>query len=243
MTGTYIEYQGKKYPLRELTIDMWGNIMKYKNILEEMDLYVKMIADMTGLTTEEVRQSDAHSIIETGSLLYNYINQESKDVKYNLEHKGIQYELCDFSRMSFGQFVDIDSFMSKEESYKIANLNELAAYLYTEKGKKYGDSDFKKKIEEFKTLRVRDIEAAVFFLWTLEKALPVLTQLYSENKWMWRMAKMKILFLNFGATMSGFLNSRRTKFGKLIVLLVFPLFFVSTIFRSFLTYMRNKIKQ
>jgi hypothetical protein len=243
MLGTYIEYNNKKYPIKELTIEIWANIMKYKNILDEVDLYVKMIADMTGLSTDEIRQSDANSIIETGTLLYNYINQESKDIKYNLEHNGIQYELCDFSRMSFGQFIDIDTFMGKDEAYKIANLNELASYLYTEKNKKYGDADFKKKIEDFKTLKVRDVEAAVFFLWTLEKALHPLTQVYSKSKWNWVMVKTIIIFLNFGVTMSGFLNSRRTKFGKLIVLLLSPLFFVSTICHTFLTYIRNKIKR
>jgi len=243
MNKTYIEYNNKKYPIKELTIEIWANIMKYKNILDDVDLYVKMIADMTGLSTDEVRQSDANSIIETGTLLYNYINQESKDIKYNLEHNGIQYELCDFSRMSFGQFIDIDTFMSKDEAYKIANLNELASYLYTEKNKKYGDVDFKKKIEDFKTLKVRDVEAAVFFLWTLEKALQPLTQVYSKNKWTWLMVSLIVIFLNFGATMSGFLNSRRTKFGKLIVLLLSPLFFVSTISHTFLTYIRNKIKR
>ena len=29
---TYIEYNNKKYPIKELTIEMWANIMKYKNI-------------------------------------------------------------------------------------------------------------------------------------------------------------------------------------------------------------------
>ena len=243
MTKTYIEHNNKKYPIKELTIEMWGNIMKYKNILDEVDLYVKMIADMTGLSTQEVRETDANSIIETGKLLYNYINQESKDIKYNLEHNGIQYELCDFSRMSFGQFIDIDTFMAKDEAYKISNLNELASYLYTEKNKKYGDVDFKKKIEDFKTLKVRDIEASVFFLWILEKALLPLTQVYSNSKWKWWMVKMTIIFLNFGVTMYGFLNSRKTKFGKLMVLLLSPLFFVSIISRTCLTYIWNKIQR
>jgi hypothetical protein len=243
MTKTYIDHQGKKYPIQELTIKMWGDIMKYKNILDDVELYVKMISEMTGMSDEEVKEADADTIIETGKDLFKYINQESRQVFYTIKHKDTEYDLCDFSNMSFGQFVDIDTFMSKDEAYRISNLNELAAYLYTEKGKKYGEADFKKNIEKFKQLPMKYIEGAVFFLWTLERGLLGLSQLYSKNKWLTRGLKVIIVLASFGATISGYLNSRRTKFGKLLVLLVSPLFFVSTIFRTFLTYVRNKTKR
>ena len=243
MTKTYIDHQSKKYPIQELTIEMWGNIMKYKNILDDVELYVKMISEMTGMSYEEVKEADADTIIETGTDLFKYINQESRQVFYTIKHKDIEYDLCDFSNMSFGQFVDIDTFMSKDEAYRISNLNELAAYLYTEKGKKYGATDFKKNITLFKDLPFKYIEGAVFFLWTLERGLLGLSQVYSKNKWLWKTIKLKILFHNFGDTIFGLTNSQRTKFGKLIVLLLSPLFFVSIIFRSSLTYVRNKIKR
>jgi hypothetical protein len=243
MSKAYIEYNNKKYPIRELTIEMWANIMKFKNILDQVDLYVKMIADMTGLTTEQVRDGDANELVKCGELLYSFINQESKQVYNTIKHNDVEYELADFGNISFGQFVDIDSFIMKDEAYKIANLNELASYLYTEKGKKYGETDFKKSIENFKTLPMKYVEGAVFFLWTLEKELFGLSQVYSKNKWIVRGVRILLIFLNFGATISGLLNSQRTKFGKLTVLLVSPLFFVSTICRSLVIYIRNKIKR
>ena len=243
MVGTYIEYDNKKYELKELTIEKWQNILKFKDILDETDVYIRMIAEMTGLTPEQVKQGDARAIVECGQMLDAYLNQESKQVYMTMKHNNVEYELVDFGNITFGQFVDIDTFIMKDESYKIANLNELAAYLYTEKGKKYGEGDFKKNIENFKQLPMKYIEGAVFFLWTLERGLLSLSEVYSENKWMWKWVKMTMVFRNFGVTISGFLSSRKTKFGKLIVLLVSPLFFVSTIFRTFLTYMRNKIKR
>ena len=240
MGNTYIEYDNKKYEIKELTIDKWQNIMKFKDILDETELYIRMIAEMTGLKPEQVKDGDAQSIMVCGKMLESYIGQETKKVYGNITFEGIEYELVDFGNITFGQFVDIDTFIMKDESYKIANLNELAAYLYTEKGKKYGEADFKKNIEKFKQLPMKYIEGAVFFLWTLERGLLGLSQLYSENKWLTRGLKVTIVLASFGATISGYLNSRRTKFGKLIVLLVSPLFFVSTIFRTFLTYVRNK---
>jgi hypothetical protein len=243
MAGTYIEYDSKKFELQELTIEKWQNIMKFKDIYDEVDMYIMMISEMTGLTPEQIRNGDAKSIVESGKGLYSYINQQSKEVYYQMKYKDVEYELCDFSNMTFGQFIDIDTFVMKDESYKIANLNELAAYLYTEKGKKYGETNFKKNIENFKQLPVKYIEGAVFFLWTLEKGLFGLSEVYSKNKLLWKMIKVRIIFRNFGDTTFGFLNSRKTKFGKLIVLLLSPLFFVSTICRILLTYIRNKIKR
>jgi hypothetical protein len=119
--------------------------------------------------------------------------------------------------------------MKKDESYKIANLNELAAYLYCEEGKNYGDSDIQKRIEEFKTLKVRYIESAIFFLLNLGKGLYELTQLYSKSKMMWWIMRTRIALASFGDGMQQLVSSQKTKFGKLIVLLTFPLWLVSII--------------
>ena len=129
----------------------------------------------------------------------------------------------------FGQFVDIDTFMKKDESYKVANLNELAAYLYCEDGIVYGDSDIRKRIEDFKTLPVKYIEGSIFFLLNLGKGLQELTTLYSKSPVMWWMMRTRIAWGNFGDGIKQLVSSRKTKFGKLMVLLTFPLFLVSTI--------------
>lgn len=243
MEQTYIDYDNKKYPIKELTIEKWQNIMKFREIFDEGDLYIRMISEMTGLTPQQVEEGDAQSILACGKLLDSYINQESKKVYSEITYKAVEYTLVDFNKISFGQFVDIDTFIMKDETYKISNLNELAAYLYIEKNKKYGEMDFAENIENFKDLPMKYIEGAVFFLWTLERGLFGLSQVYSGNKWLMRGVKIIIILANFGATMSGFLNSRRTRFGKLIVLLVSPLFFVSTICRTLLTYAMNRKKR
>jgi len=243
MAETYIEYDNKKYELSELTIEKWQNIMKFKEILGEEDLYIWLIGEMTGLKPEEVREGDAKQIIECGKLLDSYLSRQDKKLYQTITLDGVEYELVDFGNITFGQFVDIDTFIMKEESYKIANLNELAAYLYTEKGKKYGETDFKKNIEKFKNLPLRYVEGAVFFLWTLERGLQGLSQVYSENRWLMKVAKVIIVFQSSGATISGFLGSRKTKFGKLLALLVSPLYYVLTICRISLTYILSRKKR
>lgn len=243
MAETYIEYNNKKYEIKELTIEMWGNIMKYKDILDDVELYVKMIAEMTGLSTNEVKDANAEDIITAGNQLHKFINQESKEIYPEIRHNGIEYSMVDVHKISFGQFVDIDTFMSKDEAYKATNLNELAAYLYIEKGKKYGEVDFRKTMDNFKDLPVKYVEGCVFFLWTLEKALQNLSQVYSKNKLTWEIIKLKVASHNFGVTTSGLINSQKTKFGKLMLLLLSPLFFVLIICLTLWIYGQNKIKK
>jgi hypothetical protein len=229
METTYIEHKGKQYEVKEPTIKTWKNVMIFKDLLDEEEMSVKMISEVTGLSVKEVKEADALEIRIAGDKLWRYLNQESKQLHRTIEHNGITYDLVDVNKISFGQFVDIDTFMKKDDSYKIANLNELAAYLYCEQDIKYGDSDIKKRIEEFKDLRVKYIESAVFFLLSLGRGLHELTQLYSKSKTMWWIMRTRIALASFGDGMQQLLSSQKTKFGKLIVLLTFPLWLVSII--------------
>lgn len=243
METTYIEHEGKKYEVKEPTIEVWKNVMIYKDLLDEEEMYVKMIAEVTGLSMKEVKSADALEIRIAGDKLWRYLNQESKQLFKTIEHNGITYKLVDVSKISFGQFVDIDTFMKKDEAYKIANLNELAAYLYCEEGIEYGDSDIRKRIDDFKTLPVKYIEGAIFFLLNLGKGLYELTQLYSKSQVMWWMMRLRIASASFGDGMRQLVTSQKTRFGKLIVLLTFPLWLVSIILLFLWTLIRNKRKK
>jgi hypothetical protein len=240
METTYIEHEGKKYEVKEPTIEVWKNVMIYKDLLDEEDMYVKMIAEVTGLSMKEVKNADALEIRIAGDKLWRHLNQESKQLFKTIEHNGVNYTLVDVNKISFGQFVDIDTFMKKDESYKIANLNELAAYLYCEEGQNYGESDIKKRIEEFKSLKVKYIESAIFFLLNLGRGLQELTQLYLKSQPMWWMMRLRIALASFGDGMQQLLSSQKTKFGKLMILLTFPLWLVSIIFLFLWMLIRKK---
>jgi hypothetical protein len=243
METTYIEHEGKKYEVKEPTIESWKNVMIYKDLLDEEEMYVKMISEVTGLSMKEVKSADALEIRIAGDKLWRYLNQESKKLFTTIEHKGITYNLVDLNKVSFGQFVDIDTFMKKDEPYKVANLNELAGYLYCQDGVEYGNSDIKKRIEDFKDLPVKYIESAIFFLLNLGKGLQELTTLYSKSPVMWWMMRTKIAWASFGDGIKRLVSSQKTKFGKLIVLLTFPLWLVSIIFLSLWITISSKKKK
>lgn len=229
MSQLVLKFDGKRYEIKEPTIQMWGDVMKFKDLLDEDELGVKMLSMTTGLSVKEIREADVVSMKLASDAVYKFINQDSKKLYQSIEHNGKKYKLANLDKMSFGQFVDIDTFLQKDEGYRIANLNELAAYLYIEEGKKYGESDFKQQIEEFKTLPIKYIEGAIFFLLNLGQISHELTQLYSKNKWLWTTMMIRVRLLSIGGGTLQYLHWPKTMFGKLTMLLISPLLVVSII--------------
>lgn len=239
----FIEHKGKKYPIKNVTIEMWSEIMKYKDLFDEEELYYKMISVMTGIPREELLLADASEMVKAGEQLKKILYTDSKQLYPKIEHNGIKYKLVDVHNMSFGQFVDIDSFLTKDEMYRISNLNELAAYLYTEEGKSYGDTNFKTQIEEFKKLEIKYLEGAIFFLLNFGRGLQQLSQVYSNLKFLWWMMRLKIVLGLIGDGTRQLISSRKTVFGKLIGLLLSPFYLVLTIFRFTWTLIKKKRKK
>jgi hypothetical protein len=242
MTSTYIDYKGTKYEVKEPTIETWKNIMIFKDLLDEEEMYVKMIAEVTGLSVDEIKDTDALQIRKVGNTLWRYLNQESKELHKTIIHKDISYDLVDVNKISFGQFVDIDTFLKKDESYKVANLHELAAYLYCETGLTYGQSDFTKKMEAFKDLPVKYVEAPIFFLLSLHEGLREITTLYSKSPVLYWTMRLRLAFMSFMGGIRQLVSSQKTKFGKLMLLLTSPLWLVLIILLTSWTLITKKKK-
>ena len=235
-----VEHNGKKFEIKEITIDMWSSVMKLKDLLEEEELYIRMISQVTGLSREEVLTCDAYTIQKVGDTIMNIVNQESKQLFRQIEHKEIKYNLVDVTKITFGQFVDIDTFLKKDEAYRVANLNELAAYLYCEDNMEYGKTDFSLRIEAFKDLPVKYIEGSLFFLLNLAKGSEEIIKLYSQSKLMWKILKMRILLMLIGDGITVSARSVKRKYGSLTMLLLYPFISALIIFRTCLTSSKKK---
>jgi hypothetical protein len=235
-----IKLNNKKYTVTEPTINKWSNVMKFREIVDEEELYIKMISEIVGISRDEILECDSTEILTTGEYIYRFINKEAKKLYPSIQFKGTEYELVDIQNVSFGQYVDIDTFLRKDESYRVMNLNELAAYLYTEKGIKYGESNIKSRIELFRDLPIKYIESSIFFLLSSAKVSQELLQLYSHNKFLWWTMRTKITLVLIGDGIKQYLHSRKTRFGKLMTLLISPLLFVLITCRILLTKTGNK---
>lgn len=235
-----IEYKGKKYPIKEPTIKTWTEVIKLKDIMDEGEMYIKVIELTTGLTRDEILESDAAKVKEIGEKVFKIVNGSNKKVVQHFEFEGQEYEFLDINNLSFGQYIDIDTFLSKKESYRIQNLSELAAYLYKEKGTKYGEKSIQDRIKKFEDLPVKYLEGSVFFLLNIAKASVDLTQIYSKSKFLRLMTRIKITSHLIGVGIKQSAHFVKTKYGYLGMLLTYPLLSVLIISRTLWTLIKRK---
>lgn len=232
--------KSKTFEVKEPTIREFSDVMKLKDILTEDELHIRLIEKVSGLSNKEIMELDATTIQKIGSQLFTHYNKESKQLTQTFELNGVTYKFMDVHTMTFGQFVDIDTFLKKDDGYRIANLNELMAYMYCEEGTTYAESDFKKRIESMSDAPAYIVEPSLFFLSNLEMGLLKLTQLSSKSPVMFLIMKMRILLASFGDTIRPYHSSLRTKFGKLIMLLLSVLLLPLIICRTLLTSILKK---
>ena len=242
MTEMFIEHNGKKYPVKEPTIQTWASIMKHKDLLDETDMFVKTIELLTDIPKEELMEADPVSVYGAGEVIMTHLNTERRNIFNKIEHKGVEYDFMDINNLSFGQFVDIDTFLSKPETYKLANLHELASYFYIETGTKYGDIPANKRKEAFVDLPMKYLEGAVFFLMSSARISEQLTKIYSQSTMLKVMGKIKIILALIGGGIQQSAISVKTRFGYLIHLLLYPLLCVSITSLTLWTLIRNKKK-
>ena len=241
----------ENYNLKDLTITDWAEIMKLKGLLDEDEIEIKIIEFVTGLTRDELVAMDKENLSLLSNSIAQWNNRYEKMTFDTMVHKEQEYRLVDVNNISFGQFIDIDTFMGQPENYRLTNLNELAAYLYVEvidgKPIEYSDSNFNKRIEDMKDLPVKYIDGALFFLLGSGKELRKPTRIFSRKEWKWRMKKMtmkeKIKHLvSIGGGIQRLVLSQKTTLRKLTTLLNSLWLVVSTTLLTLVTYPVNRIK-
>lgn len=239
----YLTYNGTKYEVKKPTISMYQKVMKFKDLFDEDELIIRLLSEMTGLTDTQIKDCPAEQISVIGNKALSFLIADDKKPSLKIEHNGTNYSLMDINNISFGQFVDIDTFLSKDENYKLNNLHELAAYLYIEEGTKYGETDFKKRKEAFLDLPIKELEGAVFFLTSLGAISVTLTEIYSKSKILYLTTKMTIALISIGDGIPRFPYSPKTKFGKLLLLPLYPLWLVLITLHTLWMSIKNKIKK
>jgi hypothetical protein len=174
MMDNFITYQNKKYEITEPTIEQWSKLMALQEWTEEQEFAVKLLSFVTGLSEVEIENSDYEEILQaTNKISATFLN-ESKKFRNEFEFNGKKYKFLDLPNLTFGEFVDIDSFLSKPANEKKTQLNLLMAMLYREVDKHgmyvpYDSRLIPIKAEEFKKLPVKYVNGASSFFLRLGK--------------------------------------------------------------------------
>jgi hypothetical protein len=219
------EYQGKFYELKEPSIELWNKLMSMKDWTDEVEFSIKLISELCNLTEDEVKNTDWQQMLELSKSLSNYILQDSKKFYKEFEFEGQKYKFIDLPNLTFGEFVDIDTFLSKPANERLKDTHLLMAMFYREvaiTGKlvSYDSSQLEKRAEKFKKLPVKYVNGSSTFFLLTEKVLRQSSPT-SSKRGMWTIKTMiRILMtlprsLSFGVGLIRSSNSRTKTLQKL----------------------------
>ena len=169
-----IVYNGTKHEIIEPTIEMWGKLMTLQDWTDETEFALVLISEMTGLSKEEISKTDWHSVITASQNLSNHLLGESKKFHRDFEFDDVKYRFIDLANLTFGEFVDIDTFLGRNEHDRKREMNLLMAMLYREvdendKLTEYDSNKIQLRAEKFKKLPVKYVNGASTFFLRLEK--------------------------------------------------------------------------
>jgi hypothetical protein len=185
-----ITYQEKEYTITEPSIEIWTKLAAYKDILDESQFLIQIIKESTGLSDADIRKADWFDIMSVGSALAEYLSEQSNKFENEFVFKGKKYRFIDLPNLSFGEFIDIDTVLSKPEHERKTSLPLMMALFYREVGEnnkivEYDSARVQERAELFKQLPIRYVHGALGFFLRLEKILqkPSLKYLV-KTKWL-----------------------------------------------------------
>jgi len=184
--NTKFEYKGKFYELKEPSIELWNKLMAMKDWTDEVEFSVKLISELCNLTEEEVRNTNWEEMVELSKSLANYILQDAKKFYKDFEFEGQKYRFIDLPNLTFGEFIDIDTFLGKAANERLRDTHFFMAMLYREVDEKnnltpYDSSKLEKRAEKFKKLPIKYVNGSSTFFLLIEKTLQQ-NSLHSSEK-------------------------------------------------------------
>jgi hypothetical protein len=170
------KYKGKEYEIDEPTVEMWSKLVLLQEWTDEREFCVKLISFTTGLTEQEVENSDYVEVVKIANEISVFLNENGDKFYNEFSFNNKNYRFLDIPNLTFGEFIDIDTYLSKEPHEKKKEMPLMMAMLYREldeKGnyKPYNSRELQAKAEEFKKLPVKYVRGATNFFFHLEKTL------------------------------------------------------------------------
>ena len=174
-----INYNGKEYIVAEPTIMVWNKLASSQSLENGEKFRYTLISTATGLSEDEIRQADWFDVFKVSEYLTDYYMEQSPKFYPTFNFNGVDYKFVDFDKLTFGEFVDIDTFLTQPTTYRMANMNMLMALLYREvsdsgKIEKYDGEKTQARAELFRHLPAKYLQGSLFFLTTLESTCSVL---------------------------------------------------------------------
>tara|TARA_R110000823_G_scaffold302859_2_gene424150 strand:+ start:294 stop:947 length:654 start_codon:yes stop_codon:yes gene_type:complete len=195
-----IEIDGKDYPVKPPSIRTWAMLDLLETIEAEEDYTLMLVSSSTGIDEDLLKQANFLQVKQAADYLTKYFLELGEKFYSFIDFKDKRYKFLDLNKMSFGHFIDIDSFLQKDESYRKSNMNELMAMLYMEEGEeKYDVNKVLERTELFKDLEIKYLHGSFRFFFLLRKRLQKNTPYYLKIKW--KVKRILKPLVQFGAGM------------------------------------------
>lgn len=197
-----IKYDNKEYVVAEPTIMVWNALNNSQVLDNEEDFRLHLISVATGLDMDEIKQVEWWSVYEISDYLMDYYMVQSPQFYPSFTFNDINYKFVDLEHLTFGEFIDIDTFLSQPASFRMGNMNYLMALLYRETDEngvveKYDGSKVENRSKTFRYLPSKYLQGALFFLEILENTLQEhITSSLVKKLWLTMKRKYQRIKLN-----------------------------------------------
>ncbi|MFM7854476.1 MAG: hypothetical protein ACKO96_21775, partial [Flammeovirgaceae bacterium] len=99
-------YKNKQYQLEEPTVEMWSKLILLQEWTEEREFCIKLISMTTGLTEEEVENSDFMEVMKVATDISQFLTKDGDKFYNEFEFNGKKYRFLDLPNLTFGEFID-----------------------------------------------------------------------------------------------------------------------------------------
>jgi hypothetical protein len=169
-------YKNKEYTVDEPTVEMWSKLVLLQEWTDEREFCVKLLSFTTGLTEEEIENSDYMEVVKLSNEISTFLGQDGDKFYNEFSFNNKNYRFLDLPNLTFGEFIDIDTYLSKEPHEKKKEMPLMMAMLYREideegNYKPYNSKELQAKAEEFKKLPVKYVRGSTNFFFHLGKTL------------------------------------------------------------------------
>ena len=197
-----IVFEGKEYQVGEPTIKDWKKMSLTKDTMDDRDFALELISSQTGLSKATLLECDWYDIFNVAEGIVEYFNHIDTNYYDTFDFKGETYKFIDLESISFGEFVDIDTYLQKAEIEKLQRLNYYMALLYRPVGEGYDIKKLKERAELFNDLPVKYFFGANRVFFCLDKMLVKDTRVsfYLTMLRYW-MRRVMIILVAFGVGM------------------------------------------
>jgi hypothetical protein len=217
----FITYNGKKVEIKQPTLEMWIKLNRTQGLEDNKEFALNLIELATGLSRSEILEHSWYDIQQVSVGLVEYFSGDTDKFFEEFEYEGVKYKFIDLPKMSFAEWIDIETFLTKPYSHRKMELHFHLALLYRPvlsdgSIEKYDGTLLEKRAQKFLTMPggVKYLNGALFFLTVLRGVLQNNTTGYFK-RWMWIKTlnlrlRTALILVSFGVGILRFQNWLKT---------------------------------